>query len=101
MVPVAVALACSYAARAAPAAPSSHLLLPPLAPARLTALHILLPVFFNRVCLRVRSTCTFELDGQPASFDLYFKHCYPTNGGAMLDLTVTFQVCGGGWGGVC
>jgi hypothetical protein len=32
------------------------------------------------------------MDGQPATFDLFFKNTIKTNGGYMFDLTVTFQV---------
>lgn len=37
------------------------------------------------------STCTFEMDGKPATFDLIFKRVMPTNGGHMFDVVVTYQ----------
>lgn len=40
------------------------------------------------------------MDAQPASFDLFFQRSYPTNGGFMFDVVVTFQVAlsaGGSW----
>ncbi|KAL4439433.1 hypothetical protein ABPG77_008762 [Micractinium sp. CCAP 211/92] len=36
-------------------------------------------------------TVGFELDGAPASFDLFFKQALKTNGGWMYDLSVTYQ----------
>lgn len=36
-------------------------------------------------------TCTFEMDGKPATFDLIFKRVMPTNGGHMFDVVVTYQ----------
>lgn len=38
------------------------------------------------------STVGFEVDGQPAAFDLLFRSSLKTNGGHMFDVTVTFQV---------
>ena len=35
------------------------------------------------------------MEGAPASFDLFYKHTYPTNGGFMFDVTITFQVGAG------
>ncbi|KAL4437252.1 hypothetical protein ABPG75_004391 [Micractinium tetrahymenae] len=36
-------------------------------------------------------TVGFDMDSAPASFDLFYKHSYQTNGGWMYDVTVTFQ----------
>lgn len=38
------------------------------------------------------SSVAFEMDGVPATYDLFFKNAYQTNGGYMFDCTVTFQV---------
>lgn len=48
------------------------------------------------------SSVTFELDGEPAAFDLFYENVIKTNGGHMFDVIVTFQVRQGGcWWGVC
>jgi hypothetical protein len=31
------------------------------------------------------------LDGQPASFDIFYRNTIKTNGGHMFDLTITYQ----------
>ena len=33
----------------------------------------------------------FELDGATAQYELFFVHSYPTNGGMMYDLTITYE----------
>ncbi len=33
----------------------------------------------------------FELDGTTARYELFFVHSYPTNGGMMYDLTITYE----------
>lgn len=33
----------------------------------------------------------FEVDGSPAQYELFFVHSYPTNGGMMYDLTITYE----------
>ncbi len=33
----------------------------------------------------------FELDGTIAQYELFFVHSYPTNGGMMYDLTITYE----------
>lgn len=33
----------------------------------------------------------FQLDGEPAQYELFFVHAYKTNGGMMYDLTITFE----------
>lgn len=33
----------------------------------------------------------FELDGAMAQYELFFVHSYPTNGGMMYDLTITYE----------
>lgn len=33
----------------------------------------------------------FQLDGQPAQYDLFFVRSYTTNGGMMHDVTITFE----------
>lgn len=40
------------------------------------------------------STVQFEVDGAPATFDLFFTNSWKTNGGWMYDVVVTFQVWG-------
>lgn len=33
----------------------------------------------------------FEIDGGTAQYELFFVHSYPTNGGMMYDLTITYE----------
>ena len=33
----------------------------------------------------------FEIDGGIAQYELFFVHAYPTNGGMMYDLTITYE----------
>lgn len=33
----------------------------------------------------------FQLDGEPAQYELFFVHSYKTNGGMMFDVTITFE----------
>lgn len=33
----------------------------------------------------------FEIDGGTAQYELFFVHAYPTNGGMMYDLTITYE----------
>ena len=46
-----------------------------------------------------RSACAFEVDGQPATFDIIFRNSLKTNGGWMFDLFVTFQASSAMHGG--
>ncbi|KAI3424879.1 hypothetical protein D9Q98_008263 [Chlorella vulgaris] len=40
---------------------------------------------------KLTRSVTFELDGEPAAFDLFYENVIKTNGGHMFDVIVTFQ----------